>query len=94
LHLDLSSTARSSPKEKVKRYEVFKQSLMHIAETNRKNGSYWLGLNQFAAMSHEEFKANHLGLKPGLSKTGTQSQDRTTFRYVSVVNLRWAVKWR
>jgi hypothetical protein len=55
----------ASPKEKVKRYEVFKQNLIHIAETNRKNGSYWLGLNRFAGMSHEEFKGNHLGLKQG-----------------------------
>jgi xylem cysteine proteinase len=88
------SKTYASSKEKVKRYEVFKQNLMHITETNRKNGSYWLGLNQFADMSHEEFKANHLGLKPGLSKMGTQSHARKTFRYNNAVNLPWSVDWR
>ncbi|GJN22029.1 hypothetical protein PR202_gb09558 [Eleusine coracana subsp. coracana] len=37
------SKVYASPKEKVKRYDIFKQNLMHIAETNKKNGSYWLG---------------------------------------------------
>ncbi|TVU28238.1 hypothetical protein EJB05_19747, partial [Eragrostis curvula] len=84
----------TSPKEKVKRYDIFKQNLMHIAETNRKNGSYWLGLNQFADMDHEEFKANHLGLKPGLSKMAARPHTPTMFRYENAVNLPWAVDWR
>ncbi|KAF0935141.1 hypothetical protein E2562_030424 [Oryza meyeriana var. granulata] len=50
----------ASPKEKVKRYEIFKQNLRHIVETNRRNGSYWLGLNQFADVAHEEFKTEDL----------------------------------
>ncbi|KAK3155087.1 hypothetical protein QOZ80_2BG0198670 [Eleusine coracana subsp. coracana] len=45
-------------------------------------------------MSHEEFKANHLRLKPGLSKMGTQSHATTTFRYANTMNLPWAVDWR
>ena len=84
----------ASPKEKAKRYRVFKQNLMHIAETNRKNGSYWLGLNQFSDIAHEEFKTNYLGLKPGLPKMGAPSRPATTFRYADAVNLPWAVDWR
>ncbi|KAL6635011.1 hypothetical protein ACP70R_027682 [Stipagrostis hirtigluma subsp. patula] len=84
----------ASPKEKVKRYEIFKQNLLHIAETNRKNGSYWLGLNHFADIDHEEFKANYLGLKPGLSKMGAKPHTPTTFRYANAGNLPWAVDWR
>jgi len=84
----------ASPKEKVKRYGIFKQNLMHIAETNRKNGSYWLGLNQFADIAHEEFKANYLGLKQGLSRMGAQTRTPTTFRYAAAANLPWSVDWR
>jgi xylem cysteine proteinase len=83
----------ASPKEKVKRYEVFRQNLKHIVETNRRNGSYWLGLNQFADVAHEEFKASHLGLSIGLAGTnGTRAA--TTFRYESAVDLPWEVDWR
>jgi xylem cysteine proteinase len=84
----------ASPKEKLKRYGIFKQNLMHIAETNRRNGSYWLGLNQFADIAHEEFKSNYLGLKQGLSRTGAQTRTPTTFRYAAAANLPWSVDWR
>ncbi|KAI3860191.1 hypothetical protein MKW92_015030 [Papaver armeniacum] len=53
--------AYRSIEEKVHRFEVFKDNLKHIDERN--NYSYWLGLNDFADMSHEEFKKKYLGLK-------------------------------
>ncbi|KAG8059645.1 hypothetical protein GUJ93_ZPchr0002g24964 [Zizania palustris] len=84
----------ASPKVKVKRYEIFKQNLRHIVETNRRNGSYWLGLNQFADVAHEEFKASYLGLKPGLARRDAQPHSSTTFRYENAMNLPWAVDWR
>ncbi|KAF5194310.1 Cysteine protease xcp1 [Thalictrum thalictroides] len=49
--------------EKLHRFELFKENLKHIDETNKKVTSYWLGLNEFADMSHEEFKSKYLGLK-------------------------------
>lgn len=84
----------ASPKEKVKRYEIFKQNLRHIVETNRKSGSYWLGLNQFADMAYAEFKASYLGLSPGLARRDGQTHAPTTFRYGNAINLPWAVDWR
>ncbi|XP_006647791.2 cysteine protease XCP2-like [Oryza brachyantha] len=85
-----------SPKEKVKRYEIFKQNLKHIVETNRRNGSYWLGLNQFADIAHEEFKSSYLGLKSRLARRDAQphASASTTFRYENAINLPWAVDWR
>lgn len=80
-----------SPEEKVKRYEVFKQNLKHIVETNRRNGSYWLGLNQFADVAHEEFKSTYLGLKTGMDGP---ARAPTAFRYENSVNLPWSVDWR
>ncbi|MCL7044761.1 hypothetical protein MKW94_009792 [Papaver nudicaule] len=56
--------AYKSIEEKLERFEVlFKENLKHIDETNKKVTSYWLGLNEFADISHEEFKDKYLGLK-------------------------------
>ncbi|KAI3923414.1 hypothetical protein MKW92_030015 [Papaver armeniacum] len=57
--------AYRSIEEKVHRFEVFKDNLKHIDERNKltDSSSYWLGLNDFADMSHEEFKKKYLGLK-------------------------------
>ncbi|XP_037448025.1 cysteine protease XCP1-like [Triticum dicoccoides] len=79
-----------TPKEKVRRYEVFRQNLKHIVETNRRNGSYWLGLNQFADVAHEEFKAGYLGLSAG----GRPRAPTTAFRYEAAVDLTGEVDWR
>ncbi|XP_044951968.1 cysteine protease XCP1-like isoform X1 [Hordeum vulgare subsp. vulgare] len=84
-----------TPKEKVRRYEVFRQNLKHIVETNQRNGSYWLGLNQFADVAHEEFKAGYLGLSTGLAGAGVRPRGPTTaFRYEAAVDLPWEVDWR
>ena len=56
--------AYASLEEKLRRFEVFKDNLHHIDETNRKVSSYWLGLNEFADLTHDEFKATYLGLSP------------------------------
>lgn len=57
-----------SREEKLHRFEIFKDNLKHIDERNRELqviSSYWLGLNEFSDMSHEEFKNKYLtGLKP------------------------------
>ena len=54
--------AYASFEEKLRRFEVFKDNLKHIDEINKKVSSYWLGLNEFADLTHEEFKATYLGL--------------------------------
>ncbi|WRX29786.1 Peptidase C1A [Theobroma cacao] len=57
-----------SIEEKLHRFDIFKDNLMHIDETNKKISNYWLGLNEFADLSHEEFKKMYLGLKVDLSR--------------------------
>ncbi|XP_060965475.1 cysteine protease XCP1-like [Cannabis sativa] len=52
-----------SIEEKFQRFEIFRDNLKHIDETNKKISDYWLGLNEFADLSHEEFKSKYLGLK-------------------------------
>ncbi|XP_058070526.1 cysteine protease XCP1-like [Magnolia sinica] len=81
-----------SIEEKLHRFEVFKDNLKHIDETNKKVSSYWLGLNEFADMSHEEFKAKYFGLKPDLSNRRDSSDE--AFRYRDAGNLPKSVDWR
>ncbi|PKA47332.1 Xylem cysteine proteinase 1 [Apostasia shenzhenica] len=82
-------------KEMVKRFDIFKDNLMHIDETNKKITSYWLGLNEFADLSHEEFKERYLGLKPKfLRRRVDESDDRKEFKNQNVVGLPKSVDWR
>lgn len=53
--------ADNSLDEKRKRFIVFKDNLHYIDAQNRRNLSYWLGLNEFADLTHQEFKAKFLG---------------------------------
>ncbi|CAN1315762.1 Cysteine protease XCP1 [Linum perenne] len=48
--------------EKLTRFEIFKDNLFHIDQTNKRVTNYWLGLNEFADLSHHEFKKMYLGL--------------------------------
>ena len=80
-----------SIEEKLHRFEIFKDNLKHIDERNKEINSYWLGLNEFADMSHEEFKNNYLGLKPALAGRRGSSRD---FSYRDVVDLPESVDWR
>ncbi|KAL3655063.1 hypothetical protein CASFOL_000849 [Castilleja foliolosa] len=52
-----------SIEEKLHRFEIFKDNLKHIDERNKVISDYWLGLNGFADMNHDEFKKMYLGLK-------------------------------
>ncbi|KAL4643316.1 hypothetical protein ACB092_02G084200 [Castanea dentata] len=80
-----------SIEEKLHRFEIFKDNLKHIDERNKEISSYWLGLNEFADLSHEEFKNKYLGLKPALPETRGSSRD---FSYRDVVDLPKSVDWR
>ncbi|KAF9618698.1 hypothetical protein IFM89_002393 [Coptis chinensis] len=80
-----------SIEEKLHRFEVFKENLEHIDETNKKVTSYWLGLNEFADLSHDEFKDKYLGLKTELAKKRESSKE---FTYRDAIDLPKSVDWR
>lgn len=80
-----------SMEEKLHRFEVFKSNLNHIDERNKKVSNYWLGLNEFADLSHEEFKSNYMGLKKEFPRKRGSSQE---FSYRDVVDLPKSVDWR
>ncbi|KAG0525080.1 hypothetical protein BDA96_06G024700 [Sorghum bicolor] len=77
--------------EKARRFQVFKDNVAFVESFNtNKNNKFWLGVNQFADLTTEEFKANK-GFKPTAEKVPT-----TGFKYenLSVSALPTAVDWR
>lgn len=85
--------AYASFEEKLKRFEVFKDNLKHIDEINKKVTSYWLGLNEFADLTHDEFKATYLGLKGDLPRRSREVFS-SNLRYEDVNDLPKSVDWR
>ncbi|XP_057973675.1 cysteine protease XCP2-like [Malania oleifera] len=83
--------------EKLRRFEVFKDNLVHIDERNKRVSNYWLGLNGFADLSHEEFKRDYLGLNPvgGFEESGRRRESpHGEFTYGDFVDLPKSVDWR
>ncbi|XP_021713875.1 cysteine protease XCP2-like [Chenopodium quinoa] len=80
-----------SLEEKLLRFEAFKDNLKHIDESNKRISSYWLGLNEFADLTHQEFKNKYLGLKIAQEKQVDSSED---FTYRDVKSIPKSVDWR
>ena len=53
--------AYDSLDERLRGFEVFRVNLKHIDHRNKEITSYWLGLNELADLSHEEFKSKYFG---------------------------------
>merc|ERR1711924_124605 len=53
--------------EEQAKFEVFKANVDIIEEHNAKMLTYWLGVNEFADLTWEEFSSMHLGYKAGSS---------------------------
>ncbi|KAI3724730.1 hypothetical protein L2E82_36517 [Cichorium intybus] len=81
-----------SMEEKLHRFEIFKDNLKHIDDTNKKVSNYWLGLNEFADLTHEEFKNMFLGLKGEIPERREQSPKE--FTYQDFLDLPKSVDWR
>lgn len=79
--------------EKQQKFELFKDNLRYINEVNEKKLAYWLGLNEFADMSHEQFKSRYLGTRPDLSARARGGRTRR-FRYKHSVDIPKSFDWR
>ncbi|KAH7689393.1 xylem cysteine proteinase protein [Dioscorea alata] len=84
----------ASFEEKWNRFEVFLDNLKHINERNKQISSYFLGLNEFADMTHEEFKAKYLGLNRSQFPSRTRDANTPSFKYENAVNLPKSMDWR
>lgn len=93
--MDKHGKIYKSIEEKLHRFEIFKENLKHIDERNKIVTNYWLGLNEFSDLSHDEFKKMYLGLKVDqdlLNKREQLSQEE--FAYRDFVDLPKSVDWR
>jgi len=79
-----------SIEEKLLRFHIFKDNLKHIDERNNVITNYWLGLNEFADLSHQEFKNKYLGLKVDNSRR-RESPEEFTYKDVELPK---SVDWR
>ncbi|XP_064958461.1 senescence-specific cysteine protease SAG39-like [Musa acuminata AAA Group] len=77
--------------EKEQRLRIFKSNVEYIESFNAGKRKYQLAANQFADLTHEEFKAMHTGFKP--SGTGAKKAGNG-FRHGSLSSVPDSVDWR
>ncbi|XP_008779806.3 ervatamin-B-like [Phoenix dactylifera] len=76
--------------EKERRFQIFRGNYEYIESINRAGDrKYKLGLNQFADMTNEEFKASRLGFKPMPTESTTGS-----FQYANLSDAPDSMDWR
>nr|GLL30365.1 senescence-specific cysteine protease SAG39-like [Ipomoea trifida] len=79
--------------EKAKRYNIFKENVEYIESFNKAgNKPYKLGINQFADLTNQEFRASRNGYK--LLPPHQYSSSDKLFRYENVSSVPAAVDWR
>ncbi|RWR82997.1 low-temperature-induced cysteine proteinase [Cinnamomum micranthum f. kanehirae] len=79
--------------EKEKRFEIFKDNLRFIDEHNAEDHTYKLGLNRFADLSNEEYRALYLGTRTD-SKRRFSRPKSDRYRYREGEELPDSVDWR
>lgn len=84
--------ADNSLDEKRKRFIVFKDNLHYIDAQNQRNLSFWLGLNEFADLTHQEFKARYLGTRSDVTRKRKSPSPR--YQYNVGDTLPDSVDWR
>nr|AXQ06503.1 papain-like cysteine protease [Vriesea carinata] len=78
--------------EKERRFEIFKSNFEMIQMFNEGNQKFRLGLNQFADLTNDEFRAMHNGFKP--KKSGAAVSAAKLFRYENVTAVPASMDWR
>lgn len=79
--------------EKALRYEIFKSNVERINAFNAENHKYKLGVNKFADLTNDEFKARN-GFKRDSSKVARGLKVGKMFRYENVSEVPTSMDWR
>lgn len=77
--------------EKERRFEIFKSNFELIQTFNNGNHKFRLGLNRFADLTNDEFRATHNGFRP---KSGAAASTAKRFRYENVTAVPASMDWR
>lgn len=81
--------------EKHRRFNVFKENVMHVHNTNRMEKPYKLKLNKFADMTNHEFRSTYAGSKVRHHMMFRGAQHGSgSFMYDTVDGVPPAVDWR
>ncbi|KAL9375438.1 hypothetical protein Peur_032317 [Populus x canadensis] len=88
-------TVSTSLDEKHKRFNVFKENVMHVHKTNKMGKPYKLKLNKFADMTNHEFRSVYAGSKVKHHRMfrGTP-RGNGSFMYGKVEKVPTSVDWR
>lgn len=76
--------------EKSKRFQIFSENVKRIEALNKMDRGFTLGVNAFADVTNEEFRAFHTGYK-GNSASKSNSK---SFRYANVSHVPTSKDWR
>ena len=77
-------------KDKANRFQIFKNNVEYIESVNSAgNRSYKLGINEFADLTNEEFRAYHMGYKKS-----SLPYKSAVFRYENVTEVPESLDWR
>lgn len=87
-------TVSRSLDEKHKRFNVFKQNVMHVHQTNKMDKPYKLKLNKFADMTNHEFASTYAGSKIKHHRMFQGTRGNGTFMYGKVTSIPPSVDWR
>lgn len=88
-------TVSRSLDEKQKRFNVFKQNVMHVHNTNNKDKPYKLKLNKFADMTNHEFRNAYAGSKIKHHRMFEgKSRGSGSFMYENADSVPTSVDWR
>ncbi|XP_027346948.1 zingipain-2-like [Abrus precatorius] len=80
------------PEERQKRFKIFKDNVNYIEAFNSAaNKPYKLGINQFADLTNEEFKAPRNGFKGHMLSSITRTP---SFKYENVSAVPSSIDWR
>ncbi|XP_039000808.1 germination-specific cysteine protease 1-like [Hibiscus syriacus] len=77
------------------RFGIFKDNLRFIDEHNFKNTTFKLGLNKFADLTNQEYRAKFLGTRTDpMRRVMTSKNPSRRYAYCAGENLPDSVDWR